>query len=74
MSINRSIADLLRSHSTIPVVAAPGKNLVQNGAMTVNQRGSVAVAADNVGTVARYMARLIGSGAGRYSRYHCSFG
>ena len=67
MSINRSIADLLRSHSTIPVVAAPGKNLVQNGAMTVNQRGSVAVAADNVGTVDRYMARLIGSGAGRFT-------
>ena len=67
MSINRSIAELLRSHSTIPVVAAPGKNLVQNGAMTVNQRGSVAVAADNTGTVDRYLARLIGSGAGRFT-------
>ena len=44
-----------------------GKNLVQNGAMTVNQRGSVAVAADNTGTVDRYLARLIGSGAGRFT-------
>jgi hypothetical protein len=34
--------------------------------MTVNQRGSVAVAADNTGTVDRYMARLI-NGAGRFT-------
>ena len=38
MSINRSIADLLRSHSTIPTAAAPGKNLVQNGSMAVAHR------------------------------------
>jgi len=38
MSINRSIADLLRSHATIPTAAAPGKNLVQNGSMAVAQR------------------------------------
>jgi len=43
------------------------KNLVQNGAMTVNQRGSVAVAADSTGTVDRYMGRLIGGGAGRFT-------
>jgi hypothetical protein len=43
------------------------KNLVQNGAMTVNQRGSVAVAADSTGTVDRYLGRLIGSGAGRFT-------
>ena len=40
MSINRSIADLLRSHSTIPTAAAPGENLLINGAFTVAQRGT----------------------------------
>ena len=43
MSINRSIADLLRSHATIPTAAAaaaPGANLLINGAFTVAQRGT----------------------------------
>ena len=40
MSINRSIADLLRSHSTIPAAAAPGANLLINGSFTVAQRGA----------------------------------
>ena len=43
MSINRSIADLLRSHATIPTAAAaaaPGANLLINGAFTVAQRGA----------------------------------
>jgi len=45
MTINRSIADLLRSHATIETTAhtaaAPGKNLIQNGNFTVAQRGTV---------------------------------
>ena len=43
------------------------KNLIQNGAMTVNQRGSVAVAADLPFTVDRYQARLIGGGPARWT-------
>ena len=42
MSINRSIADLLRSHSTIPTAAAPGKNNIVNGNMLISQRGNLA--------------------------------
>jgi hypothetical protein len=44
MTINRSIADLLRSHATIPTAAAaaaPGTNLLLNGGFTVAQRSSV---------------------------------
>ncbi len=44
MSINRSIADLLRSHATIPTSASSdtigSKNLLTNGSMTIAQRGS----------------------------------
>lgn len=43
------------------------KNLVQNGAMTVSQRGSTAVAADLLFTVDRYQARLIGGGPARWT-------
>jgi hypothetical protein len=71
MTINRSIADLLRSHATIETTAhtaaAPGKNLVQNGAMTVNQRGSTAVAADTTFSMDRYTNRLIGGGPARWT-------
>jgi hypothetical protein len=43
------------------------KNLVQNGAMTVNQRGSTAVAADNTFAIDRYSNRLIGGGPARWT-------
>jgi hypothetical protein len=43
------------------------KNLVQNGAMTVNQRGSVAVAADSTFAIDRYSNRLIGGGPARWT-------
>jgi len=43
------------------------KNLVQNGAMTVNQHGSVAVSSDQTFTLDRYMGRLLGGGAGRFT-------
>ena len=42
------------------------KNLIQNGAMTVNQHGSVAVSADQTFTLDRFQARLI-NGAGRFT-------
>ena len=44
-----------------------GKNLVQNGAMTVNQRGSTAVAADGTFAIDRYSNRLIGGGPARWT-------
>ena len=43
------------------------KNLVQNGAMTVMQRGSTAVAADSTFAMDRYANRLIGSGPARWT-------
>ena len=44
-----------------------GKNLVQNGAMTVMQRGSTAVAADSTFAIDRYSNRLIGGGPARWT-------
>ncbi len=43
------------------------KNLIQNGAMTVNQRGSTAVAADSTFGIDRYSNRLIGGGPARWT-------
>jgi len=43
------------------------KNLIQNGAMTVNQRGSTAVAADSTFGIDRYSNRLLGGGPARWT-------
>jgi hypothetical protein len=64
MTINRSIADLLRSHATIPTAAAaaaPGKNMIINGAMTVNQRGST-TATSNTENLDRFASTLYDTG------------
>ena len=43
MTINRDMANLARSATTVPTATAPGKNMVTNGNFTVSQKGTTYV-------------------------------
>jgi len=59
------MANLARSATTVPTATAPGKNLVQNGAMTVSQRGTGVILAGFDSTTDSYGPdRFMMSGGG----------
>ena len=65
MTVNRDMANLARSATTVPTATAPGKNLVQNGAMTVSQRGTGVILAGFDSTTDSYGPdRFMMSGGG----------
>jgi len=62
MTVNRDMANLARSATTVPTATAPGKNMLINGAMTVHQRGGTIAATVNTQLLDMYASTLYDAG------------